>query len=81
MSPEAVCTWISNVSSPSAGPSEGLSRLETTPEAVVRSNLAAVPSTTPTPTSPLLVARRDRAPHCGRDGQRSRRGLRADAAA
>ena len=47
------CT--TSVWSPSAGPSDGVSKLRTSPDPVRRSGWAAVPSATPTASSPLLV--------------------------
>ena len=54
MSPEPVRTWTLNVSSPSAGPPDCY-RLLRLRRNVSRSSRAAVPSSTPTPMSPLPV--------------------------
>src|SRR5271166_1888142 len=52
-SPEPLRTCRTRVSSPCPGPSDRCSLLVTTPDPVMMSNRAAVPSAIPTATSPL----------------------------
>ncbi len=75
MSPDPVRACTTNVSSPSAGPSDVCKLLSTVPEWVLSSSRAAVPSGMPTSTSPLPVWVLRAPLTAAADGDRTRCGL------